>query len=191
MSKVLAVLFLLASIAGGWAAEPAIPQPNADFFTRLRLDYSQRKDFNPVWKVDEEREAILVAARAKDQQKVFELSGRWLTKCPVDADIHALRSAAATSLNDIKSYVHHLYFAYGLMQSVMQSGDGLTPKTAFKVISVAEEYSVLREFGAEVQRQTLTEGPCDKMDCQYPDGKIVTLYFDVSIPMKAFNRELK
>ena len=71
------------------------------------------------------------------------------------------------------------------MQSVMQSGDGLTPKTAFMVISVAEEYSVLREFGAEVIEQSLIDGPFDKMKCKYPDGKEFTLYFDVSIPIKA------
>ena len=112
-------------------------------------------------------------------------------KCPVDADIHTLCSAAATSLGDIKSYVHHLYFAYGLMESVMQSGDGLTPKTGFKVISVAEEYSVLREFGAEVAGQSLMDGTIDKMDCKFPNGKAVTVYFDASIPIKAMEAEFK
>ena len=185
MNNPLYLILLLAACLPGFAAEPAIPSPDTSFFTKLRMDYSHRKDFNPAWKYEDGREAVITAYKAKDYKKVFELSDRWLAKCPVDADVHTVRSAAATSLGDIKSYVHHLYFAYGLMQSVMQSGDGLTPKTAFKVISVAEEYSVLREFGAEVIEQSLIDGPCDKMKCKYPDGKEVTLYFDVSIPIKA------
>ena len=185
MKKLLFILLFFACAFSGLAAEPAIPPPDVSFFTKLRMDYANRKDFSPAWKVEQDRQAIIAAYRAKDHQKAFDLSERWLAKCPVDSEIHTLRSAAATSLNDLKSYVHHLYFAYGLMQSVMQSGDGLTPKTAFKVISVSEEYAVLREFGAEVQSQTLMEGPCDKLECKYPDGKIVSLYFDVSIPMRA------
>ena len=152
------------------------------------MDYSKRKDFSPMWKLENDRVVVIAAYKAKDYKKAFELSERWLARCPVDADIHTTCSAAATRLGDIRSYVHHLYFAYGLMQSVMQSGDGRTPKTAFKVISVAEEYSVLREFGATVNGQTLMDGPCDKMECKFPDGKDVTVYFDVSIPM---SKELK
>jgi len=185
MKKALYLIFLVASCLSCFAADPVIPQPDVSFFTKLRMDYSQRKDFSPAWKFEDDREAVIAAYQAKDYKKVFELSERWLAKCPVDADVHTVRSAAATALGDIKSYVHHLYFAYGLMQSVTQSGDGLTPKTAFKVISVAEEYSVLREFGAEVIEQSLTDGPCDRMKCKFPGGKEVTLYFDVSIPIKA------
>jgi hypothetical protein len=191
MNKVLFVLHFLATCMFSMAGDQAIPQPDVAFFTKLRMDYSHRKDFNPVWKLEDDRKAVITAYQAKDHKKAFELSERWLAKCPVDADIHTLRSAAATALGDIKSYVHHLYFAYGLMQSVMQSGDGLTTKTAFKVISVAEEYSVLREFGAEVTRQTLTENVIDKMECKFPDGQTVTLYFDASIPINAFKAELK
>jgi hypothetical protein len=134
---------------------------------------------------------VIAAFRAKDYKKVFELSEQWLAKCLVDADIHMLRSGAATELGDIRSYVHHYYYAFGLMQSVMQSGDGLTPQPAFKVISVAEEYSVLREFRAQVTRQTLIEDVIDKMECKYPNDQTVILYFNASIPIKALEAELK
>jgi hypothetical protein len=167
------------------AADPAAGEPDVSFFTKLRMDYSKRKDFSPMWKINGEREAVVAAYKEKDYKRAFELAGQWLAKCPVDADIHTLRSASATPLGDIKSYIYHMHFAYGLMQSVTASGDGRTPKTAFKVISVAEEYSVLREFGAQVTKQALVDGPCDKMDCKFPDGTEVTLYFDVSIPMRA------
>jgi hypothetical protein len=177
-------LLLFALCLRTLAADPPSPTAGAAYFTKLRMDYAATKDFNPYWKVDPDREAIIAAYREKDYRKVFDLSEPWLAKCPVDADIHALRSTAATALGDIKSSIHHLYFAYGLMDSVIQSGDGLAPKTAFKVISVAEEYSVLREFGAAVTSQALVDGKYDQMKCKFPGGKEATVYFDVTIPLK-------
>lgn len=188
MKKIFCLLWIVAASVSGFAADSPAPQPDVSFFTKLRMDYSQGKDFNPSWKLEDDRQAVVAAYKAKDYKKAFELSERWLAKCPVDADIHTLRASAATELGDMKSYFHHLYFAYGLMQSVMQSGDGLTPKTGFKVISVAEEYSLFREFGAKVIGQSLMEGPADKMDCKFPGGKDVTLYFDVSIPLSHQNQ---
>jgi len=185
MNKWFCFFALLCTCISGLATDSNLPTPDIAFFTKLRMGYSQRKDFSPLWKMEDEREAVLAAYKAKDFKKAFDLGEHWLTRCPVDADVHTVCSSAATALGDIKSYFHHLYFAYGLMQSVTQSGNGLAPKTAFKVISVAEEYSVLREFGADVVQQTLIDGPCDKMDCKFPGGKNVTLYFDVSIPIKA------
>ena len=179
------VTLLLFALCAHTLAADSLPLSAAPYFTKLRMEYAAGKDFNPYWKADPDREAIIAAYREKDYRKVFELSGPWLVKCPVDADVHALCSTAATALGDVKSATHHLAFAYGLIDSIMQSGDGLTPKTAFKVISVAEEYSVLRELGAEVAGQALVEGVYDQMKCKFAGGKEATVYFDVSIPLKA------
>jgi len=185
MNKALCLLLFLGTCLSGVGADPVVPQPDISFFSKLRMDYAQRKDFNPGWKLDEDRQAVIAAYQAKDYQKTVDLAEHWLARCPVDADVHNVCSAAATALGNLKTATHHLYFAYGLMESVTQSGDGLTPKTAFRVISVSEEYSLLREFGAQVTKQSLLDGPCDKMDCKFPSGKEVSLYFDVSIPFKA------
>lgn len=105
--------------------------------------------------------------------------------------MHLLRAAAARRLGDLKTYVYHSYFSSGLMQSVMASGDGKTPQTAFKVIAVAEEYAILRDFGAELSSQSLVDGPCDKMECKLPGGKEATIYFNVTLAMEAETRGLK
>jgi hypothetical protein len=191
MKKLFLLLLFLAANISALAADPAPAQPDFAFFTKLRLDYAQRPDFSPVWELEDYRQAVVEAFQAKDYKTAFDLSGKWLAKCPVDADVHILRSSAATALGDLKSYVHHLYFAYGLMQSITQSGDGLTAKTAFKVISVAEEYSLLRDFGAEVTEQALVDGPCDQMKCKMRNGTEVTFFFDVSVPMGAIAKERK
>jgi hypothetical protein len=67
--------------------------------------------------------------------------------------------------------------------------DGKTPETAFKVISVDEEYALLREIGAKVKEQSLV-GPCDKMQVERND-KEYTFYFDVRIPLRALRKSLE
>jgi hypothetical protein len=171
------------------AADKPWPEPDVAFFTKLRMEYAKQPDFNPMWKVDAARDAIITAYKTKDYTKVIELSKPWLAKCPVDADIHYLCAQALTMQGDIAHYAHHLYYFYGLIQSIASSGDGANPKTAFKVISIAEEYYLLRDFGAELLSQRLQDN-CDVMRCKLQDGKEVTYYFDASIALAAESRLL-
>src|SRR6187397_1888798 len=144
---------LLLGLCTAKAADKTWPEPDMAFFTKLRMEYAKEPDFNPMWKMDDARDAILAAYKGKDYPKVIELSKGWLAKCPVDADIHYIRSEALAVQGDIAHYAHHLYYYYGLIQSISSSGDGTSPKTAFKVISVAEEYYLLRDFQAELVTQ--------------------------------------
>lgn len=184
------VLGLLGMVAFQAAsAQVALPEP--DGFTKARMDYAKLPDFNPMWKMNPLREEVIEAYKKEDFAKVFELSGAWLKQCPVDADIHFIRASAASRLGDIAATTRHMNFAYGLLASIVSSGDGKTAKTAFRVISIAEEYSLLNDFGAKLIKQSLVEGPCDAMECELPDGSKVTYYFNVSISMDAMAREMK
>jgi hypothetical protein len=49
----------------------------------------------------------------------------------------------------------HLTFANGMLESILSSGDGRAPGSAFVVFHVREEYEVARVLRAEVQRQSL------------------------------------
>lgn len=193
MKRAFVLLFLLTSAICGLAKDPETLSPDSAYFTKLRMDYAQRPDFNPIWSLDETRKAIRTAFGEKDYKKVVALSNEWLAKCPVDANTHLIHASAASRLGDMKDYVQHTYFAYGLMQSILQSGDGQTPETAYQVISVEEEYTVIGDFGAEVVGQSLIEGekPCDKMDCKRRSGATFTVYFDVTISMKALQRDFE
>ena len=171
-------------------AETPLALPSPEDFTKLRMEFAQQPGFNPLWKIEPARMAIIEVYQGKDYQKAFDLAGSWLLQYPVDADIHFVRSGSANYLGDIVSATRHLYFAYGLLASIAESGDGKTPETAFKVISVSEEYSLLNDFGAKPIRQSLIEGPCDKMECQLPDGSPITYYFNVAISMAAMEKQM-
>jgi hypothetical protein len=71
------------------------------------------------------------------------------------------------------------YMANNLFKTIISTGDGLTCETAFHVISVDNEYSILGVFELESKGQSLS-GNCDYFGFEKGRYKIDGLYFDVS-----------
>jgi hypothetical protein len=71
----------------------------------------------------------------------------------------------------------------GLVKSVLGSGDGKSPETAFVVIAIEEEYSVLATFSLTLVSQALVNlgaSAFDRMEVKKRDSdQTVTLYFNV------------
>ncbi len=84
------VTLLVACADRVFAQEDVNPSLNADFFTAVRMAYSQRPDFDPGWEFDEKRKAVVAAANANDAEKLITLGQQWLTICPVDAMTHLM-----------------------------------------------------------------------------------------------------
>jgi hypothetical protein len=76
---------------------------------------------------------------------------------------------------------------YGLVDSILSSGDGKTPETAYHVISVDEEYAVLNTLGFKVVKQSLMESKghsYDKMEVLHMKSKEPgMIYFNVDMPL--------
>ena len=159
------------------------------FYTKLRFDYAARKDFSPDWKINDARKAIEASYKAGDVEKTIKLSQAWLEKVPVDAEVYLMLSMCMKEKGDLKGYCQYIAPFYGLLQSITTSGDGKSPETAFKVISIAEEYFLFHEIGAKLKQQTLV-GHCDKMEVTRQGGKEYTYFFDVSISLEATAKEL-
>ncbi|MBA3353206.1 MAG: DUF4919 domain-containing protein [Blastocatellia bacterium] len=153
------------------------------FYSKLRFDYAARKGFSPHWASDEKRKTVDRAYKLRDTERTITLGRAWLDSVPVDAEVYLMIAMCMKEKGDLKAMCQYLSAFYGLLQSITATGDGKTPETAFKIISVAEEYALLREIGAEVKSQSLV-GPCDKMEVER-NGKEYTFYFDVRIPLKA------
>ncbi len=160
----------------------------------MRMAYAARPDFDGFWNLEPEREAVMAAIQSKDFPKATALAKTWLEKFPIDAEIHYLRAHFLKKAGDIAGSMYHFHCFYGLMRSITSSGDGKTPKTAWKVISVSEEYALLNENDAELIDQSLVDS-CDKMHVRLSNGTETDLYFDVSISLAAtarqFNRDKK
>ena len=78
------------------------------------------------------------------------------------------------------------------MNSLM-TGDGLTPKTAYTVISVQEEYELLHALGLKVTRQALAKidsHAYDVMTTEGHDGVAGDYYFLIDRVLAAEARAL-
>lgn len=80
---------------------------------------------------------------------------------------------------------HFRTISEGLLKSIVATGDGKTPKTAYKVISIPEEYMTLWYLGLRSENQSV--GKFDGITCDVfqvknqKNGERSTVYFDITI----------
>jgi hypothetical protein len=190
--KTLFVLALtLVTLSASAAVGPDLAAgTDIEYFTKLRLDTAKAKDYFPIWHSEPDREKIQKAYRAGDVDAVLKLSDAWLKRVPIDADVHLMVAMCCKEKNDLPKMCQHLNVFYGLLGSITSEGDGLSEKTAFKVVSVDEEYSLIQEIGGKVKSQKLV-GNIDQLEVERRGGQTVTLYFDVSVHLKALAESLR
>ncbi|MCA9509692.1 MAG: DUF4919 domain-containing protein [Myxococcota bacterium] len=146
-------------------------------FGELRREYGERDDFA---RRCEEGQPIAAAAAAFAQQQwseVLAVATPFLDRCPVDMDFHYLRSVALSSLGREAESMQHQHWRHGLLESVLRSGDGASAASPWVVISVGEEYAVLRALGLERESQALVEGGVDALSVSDEDGARSVVYF--------------
>ena len=78
---------------------------------------------------------------------------------------------------------------FGLMNSIIEKGDGTSCSTAWPVIRVEEEYFILSMIGAKLKSQSTSSdgGLCDKMEVVV-DGKEKTYYFEISKVFEGYKK---
>ena len=162
-------------------------------FTKIRMDYAKRADFDPGWERHADRGQITDLWDNNKIDEGVELAKQWLKKHPVDAQMHLWYAFFLWEKGDFQGSFRHKFFYQGLLASITSSGSGLSSDSPMKVISVSEEYSVLKALNAKLIRQSLTTCksgiPCDAMECEMGEEQ-VTWYFDISISMDHINKML-
>jgi hypothetical protein len=90
---------------------------------------------------------------------------------------------------------HSIAFARGLLSSIVKSGNGKRPETAYHVVTIAEEYNVLRGLRIEKQTQSLINANGHSYDLhegKSPDSDAkVAIYFNIDRPVAVLGRELQ
>lgn len=134
------------------------------------------------------RDRLMTAAKNHDFKKMAAAADAVLKSNYADLDGHYFAKIAAKELGKPELEEFHRWVEMGLLKSLRSSGDGQSPETAMKVISVDEEYFILRIMGQMPGRQALSTcagSPCDIMTTTDPESKQQhRWYFDVEIPMK-------
>ena len=107
----------------------------------------------------------------------------------MDLDGQFLRAIALKETGRQEESDLHLAWYKGLAESVLSSGDGRTPQSAWVVISVYEEYAVLRGLRVKPVSQQLLDGNIDAVEVERRDGQRLTLYFDPKAHFRRLARQ--
>jgi hypothetical protein len=109
----------------------------------------------------------------------------------IDAQIICDLSYRMTS-NAVSAETCHA-MASNLLRSIFDSGDGESPETAYQVIAVREEYSVVNAMGLTLVSQhpvTRDDHRFDAVDViDKTTGAPRTIYFNVDRPMRWLDRQ--
>jgi hypothetical protein len=157
-------------------------------FASLRHTFAMAPSFTGSWVANPQRERLMKALEEKRSQDFLALSEAWLKECPVDARVHLARAAVLADAGDSVGAAHHRFQFYGLLESILASGDGRSKATAYRVISVDEEYTVLNFVGAAIGKQQL-DGTVDVLEATVK-GVPSTFYFDVAPGLAATARAI-
>jgi hypothetical protein len=160
-------------------------------FGRMRQLQTQLETYDPY--KDPETDPFEVL-KSGDFKKAKLVAGQILETNYLHVKAHIAAVHAADELGDAAAAAHHRYVVQGILDSILKSGDGKTLETAYKVISVDEEYALTRSQGLRVAEQSLVregEHSYDVLTVLDPETRATRdLYFNIDPVMQALDKKL-
>ena len=157
---------------------------NVDF-TMLRMGFVETREYSfrgSDKKAVEKFSAPFNDKKFKDALKEAE---KFIEKNYVDANAHYVAYNSAKEIKDDAKAEFHKAVLLGLLNSIKNGNDGLSAKSPFKVITVDEEYTMLRFLGYKVMSQSLNHIDGHTFDVfTAADNKTnekVTIYFNIDV----------
>lgn len=158
-------------------------------FKAFRVSFTKTKAYGPYGGLGDEVKQAFVALDKKDYKSAVKNAEKALEDSYVDMDAHVAASMGYKGLDDQAKSDLHKKIYLGLINSILNSGDGKSDATAYVVIDTHEEYIVLRALGLGLGSQSLQhkgEHSFDVMDITDPKTKqSVKIYFNIDIAWKA------
>lgn len=156
-------------------------------YARLRLSYVDSPERKKAKDLSVQEKAMSQALESKDFAAALKNAEAVLDNEYVNLDAHFVAFVAQRELGDAAKAEFHRTVYRGLIDSIRNSGDGKSPEKAWVIISVHEEYVMLRAMGLRPSGQSLVEKDghaYDVMKAKYEGGTEETFYFNTDIPMK-------
>jgi hypothetical protein len=153
-------------------------------FLELRMEYTRSSYYNPYGDRNEINELSQLFGEEKFQEIILKIPSL-LVSSFVDIDFHMIAFSAAEHLKDEKLLSFHGFIIKKLVESILNSGDGNTPETAYIVINTYEEYALLKLFGLKMIEQKLmkiNDRSYDLLEVVDKEGNQKGVYFDIEIP---------
>jgi hypothetical protein len=157
-------------------------------YGRLRLSYMDSPEYKQAKDTTKEEKGMEAALGQKNFAEALKDAEVVLAGEYVNMDAHFVAYVANKELGSADKAEFHRTVFRGLVDSIMKSGDGKSAEKAWVVISVHEEYVVLRVLGFRPGEQSLLNQDGHAYDVMKVKneayGKEATFYFNVDIPMK-------
>jgi len=180
------------------AERPAVEPPSGDDdYARMRFELAATEGFNAYGVQLVEKVLIdqaMAAWQQGDLEGTLESFHQVLEAYPTSIETHRrLADTYEILIEEVadplvrgeleKIERKHRAMADGLVKSITDSGDGRTPETAFKVITISEEYMTMFYLGLEVRGQALVDAggvSYDLLMAVDEGGNEHQVYFDIS-----------
>ena len=191
-------LLLLPAALSGAAADPAGDyaalvtaakdgDPGTDY-TAMRQAYAMIPDYDPYGKktndLMRDGQAAYVAKDCKTALQKFRAA---IALSFILSDAHALAADCLEQTGDKDGEKREEQIAQGLFNSIIASGDGQKPETAFHIVTVHEEETIMSIAGVNgTGRELLTTdaGPVDKISVtDTKTGEKGAVYFNLGAIM--------
>ncbi len=172
-----------------------LADPTIDF-TEFRMTYAQTSQYDPYnFSLKELQSSMVTALNDKDYELALKLADDILAQNYIFPDAHAVAIRAHEGLGQSQEADYHRYVLNGLIKSILQSGNGKSPESAFVVVLIEEEYVILTVLDIEDKSQGTTDIDGHSYDIfdgiDSKSNSPVTVYFNIDIPFKALVNSLK
>ncbi|MGD0548609.1 MAG: DUF4919 domain-containing protein [Terracidiphilus sp.] len=155
-------------------------------YTLLRLSYMDSPARKAAKDTSGPEKAMFEALNKKDYPAALKEAETVLDSEYVNIDAHYVALVANREMGATEKAEFHRTVFRGLIDSILHSGDGKSMEKAWVVISVHEEYVVLRALGFRPGEQSLMHKDNHSYDVMKvknaEDGTEQTFYFNVDIP---------
>ena len=210
-SKSILVLIVAVLLAPQVLAQPApapAPSPQQEFqallervkksdasvdFARMRQLQTRLDDYKPYGAdVEDHPLALLGGGNVEGAQLMAK---QILAVSYLDMEAHTAAARIAEKRGDKAAAAHHQDVLQGIFDSILKSGDGKTPETAYVVIAISEEYALMAHLGFQVAGQSLLNDDAghsyDLIQGINPETKATReVYFNIDAMMGALGEEL-
>ncbi|MGN6264977.1 MAG: DUF4919 domain-containing protein [Ginsengibacter sp.] len=166
-------------------------QTNIDY-SDFRNSFLQSRQFaKKGLNYDKLKLQVFSAIKNNNYQEVIRLTRAMLSIDYTSMFAHKFLQQTYGILGDTLNQKKYHDIEFGLLYSIINSGDGKSCETGWHVTQIEEEYFILNMMGAQFQSQSTSDSPkneCDKMVVKTEDGEVSTYYFEAN---KVFEMERK
>jgi hypothetical protein len=169
--------------------------PNGADFHTLRMAYTRSDTYNPYAQDAENVGKLQAALQSRQMDTALEALTSLLERNYLDIEAHMAADYIHTMLEQHPQAAYHRAWATGLLRAILATGDGRGFDTAWIVLSVAEEYTIVRVMRMSVEMQRLVQHEGHWFDIlrgrrsDSPD--IVELHFNIDLPRGWLNQHIR